>query len=332
MSLDVRCTLVDDALWPVVSRMRELRSLMLGGTNVTDANGGAAAALHLLPALRQLGLQRTVAGDGALAAAAALPHLETLDLGYSGVSDAGVAQHVAKMTGLRWLSLEQTGVTDFALERLARLVELRHLDLGDTAVSSCGLRALAPLGGLVSLNLSFTDVRCLSPLAPLTGLRSLSLDGEQRVNDAGLAVVSTLPELRDLELYAAAVTDGALLRLARAPAALTLRALDLCCCVAVGDLGVARGVARMPGLEELNLSQTAVSDVGVVAALEGLRRLVGLNLSHTDISQISVQKAQEHATLCRLAVHGCSLDVPPQPRVSVTPAAAAEPLLRIVGP
>lgn len=37
-------------------------------------------------------LQRTVIGDSELAAVVALPVLETLYLGYSGVSDTGVAQ------------------------------------------------------------------------------------------------------------------------------------------------------------------------------------------------------------------------------------------------
>jgi hypothetical protein len=163
-------------------------------------------------------------------------------------------------------------------------------------------------------------------------LRALSLDGEQRVDDAGLAAVAALPELRELELYSARISNAALLDFCRRPGVQRLRLLDLCCCVGVGDLGVARGVVLLRALEELNLSQTAVTDVSVVAVLQALPRLASLNVSHTDITQAAVNAARAHGALKRLAVHGCLLDTLPQPRTSVTPAAAVAPVLRLVGP
>lgn len=339
VKLDLRCTQVDDALWPVLADMVRLRCLLLGGTNISDAKGEAGISiLSRLGDLRQLGVERTVVGDGVLAAAEMLPNLETLDLAYAPISDMGIARYVSKMRELRWLSLEETAVTDYALERLAGLTELRHLDLGDTTISSFGLRALAPLAKLKSINLSFTDVRCCKGLSPLVSLESVCLSGEQRlegeglrVGDEALTALSALPRLRELELYSTRITDAGLAEFCNTPAASGLVLLDVCCCGGIGDVAAREGISRLRQLEELNLSQTAVSDRGIVAVLSALPRLVALNVSYTDITQTAIDAAHVHATLQRVAVQGCVIKTPLQPRTSVTPSDALAPVLRLVG-
>ena len=84
-------------------------------------------------------------------------------------------------------------VTDAGLAHVAELPNLRHLTLGGTAV---------------------TD---LAPLARLTALETLQLQGA-RVTDAGLAALAQLPNLRTVDLMWTPTGDGAIAALAGKPA------------------------------------------------------------------------------------------------------------------
>lgn len=337
LSLDVRCTQVDNKFWSVLGCMTSLRMLLLGGTSITDTveksqGRHGSDVLTQLTELRQLGLDRTVISDVTLQAIHKLPHLETLNLAYSQVTDIAMARYLSKMSSLLWLNVEETSITDYSLERLTGLVELRHLDLGDTAVSSFGVSALSFLTQLRSLNLSFTDIsdKSLKALQSLHCLEVLSLDGEQRISDEGLAFLGSLDKLRELELYSARITDAGLLDFCHTSAAASLVSLDISCCINIFDISLKHGIVRMKCLEDLNLSQTSVTDDGVIAVIESLSELKTLNVSHTDVTDATVVAAREHGTLRRVSVHGCRLKAPPQPFASVAPAAAHTAELRLV--
>eukprot|EP00959_Pyramimonas_sp_CCMP1952_P141781 2967574-Pyramimonas_sp.AAC.1 len=128
----------------------------------------------------------TVTVAGLMSVASALTALTSLDLSYTGVTDAGVMA-LTPLTALTSLDLSgnrpKNRVTDAGVMALTPLTALTSLELSDTAVTYVGLRALAPLTALTSLTLSgneYTDVgrvldgvqmRALSSLTALTSLR-----------------------------------------------------------------------------------------------------------------------------------------------------------------
>jgi Leucine-rich repeat (LRR) protein len=290
------------------------------------------SVLSRLTDLRQLGVERTVVGDGILIAIASLPSLETLNLAYTKVTDIALARAVRNMTQLRWLSLEETAVTDFSLERIAAgASKLRHLDLSDTAVTALGISALHFLPDLRSLNIGFcpqVNGKGLN-LGSLHALEALTLDGEQKIGDEGLADIASLRNLRELDLYSALITDDGLTELAHSPVADTLVSLDLSSCVSITDASV-KHLARMRNLHTLNLSQTGIADIGACALLSSLPHLSHLNLNHTDVTDATLSAARAHPTLRRLSIQGCHLIAnPPEPITSVAPAAAHARVLRI---
>ena len=130
---------------------------------------------------------------------------------------------------LVWLVL--TGVTRAdeassaaALEKLHAVI-LRNekqpgkpvveVNLNFTEVTDAGLKELAPLAHLQTLDLRFTEVTDagLKELAPLTQLQTLDLGGT-KVTDAGLKELAPLTQLQTLNLLGTAVTGAGLKELA----------------------------------------------------------------------------------------------------------------------
>jgi hypothetical protein len=70
-----------------------------------------------------------------------LPSLRALTLGFTGVTDAGLAD-LAGLPDLEDLGLAQTAVTDAGLAHLKHLKKLRTLDLDRTKVTERGVRDL----------------------------------------------------------------------------------------------------------------------------------------------------------------------------------------------
>lgn len=100
---------LDDEL-AVIAGLRDVLSLHLGGTDVTDAG---LAHLSGLTSLKRLHLEGTK------------------------VSDAGLA-HLAKLANLTYLNLYQTGVTDEGLAHLEGLKSLKNVYLWRTEVTPEG--------------------------------------------------------------------------------------------------------------------------------------------------------------------------------------------------
>ncbi len=106
-------------------------------------------------------LQTKQFGDAQLAQLAELaavgPVLQWLDLGETGVTDAGMV-HLASMRELRRLQLDRTAVTDSGLPALAPLMKLESLNLFGTDVTDTGVGALRVLPRLRRLHLWQTQV------------------------------------------------------------------------------------------------------------------------------------------------------------------------------
>jgi uncharacterized membrane protein len=101
--------------------------------------------------------------------------------------DAQLAQLAPIAPALYWLDLGETGVTDAGLAALSAMKNLRRLQLDRTAITDAGLARLAPLTHLESLNLHATTITDagLDSLHALPRLRSIYL-WQTKVTPAGL--------------------------------------------------------------------------------------------------------------------------------------------------
>jgi len=155
---------------------------------------------------------------------------------------------------------------------LLRRVRWTSLDLAIENSKVSDLSPLAGLSGLTTLNLDGTQVRDLSPLAGLSGLIVLSLDGTQ-VSD--LSPLAGLSGLTVLSLDYMQVSDLSPLAGLRGLTVLSLWSTP------VGDLSPLAGLS---GLTELYLGHAPVSDLSPLARLSGLTEL---NLERTQVSDLS---------------------------------------------
>jgi internalin A len=133
-----------------------------------------------------------------------------------------------------------------------------EVDLWHTEFTDAGLKRLAPLKRLQTLNLAGTQVTDagLKELASLSMLQELWL-GDTAVTDAGLKELAALKRLRQLWLGGTAVTDSSLKELA----ALGLKQLGLSKCNGVTDAGL-KELAAVGGLETVSIAvMTAVQMV-----------------------------------------------------------------------
>lgn len=120
-----------------------------------------------------------------------------------------VMGYIAQFTGVEQVAIPQTAITNEGLRQIAGLQELRSLDVSATAVSDDGIAHLAGLRRLQTLVLSATGVtdRGLEQLSTLKELQRLALVGTM-VSDAGLPALARLPELMELDLDGCDITDS----------------------------------------------------------------------------------------------------------------------------
>jgi Leucine-rich repeat (LRR) protein len=188
---------------------------------LTDA---ALAPLAKLKGLRELNLGATNVGDDGLAALEQLADLERLVLANTPITDKALA-HIGKLTKLKSLDLSSTGVTDAGMQELAALQQLETLSLAATGVTNVGLSDVAKLKGLTALDLEETRVgeplddsdaaqEGLATLGRLPQLRRLLLS-LTLVDDWAVAQLDRLPAIEELDLWGTAITDASVEPLAR---------------------------------------------------------------------------------------------------------------------
>ena len=145
-----------------------------------------------------------------------LARMEELDLGYTEVTDEGLAK-LEGLTRLRKLGLDGTRVGAAGLRHVGKLVALEALYLNCTKFTGVGLRNLRGLTRLRELHL--WDARVtddgLKDIAELTHLEVLSLD-RCEVTDGGLKHLSGLRQLRTLDIDQTQVTAAGIAKLRRA--------------------------------------------------------------------------------------------------------------------
>ena len=187
-------TKVTDAGLVILDQTPKLEGLGLADTQLGDLTVQRIAKLS---ELRTLVLSKARTGRAILGELGKLHELERLYLDDTRMGDEQVPALV-QLTQLRVLHLESTDVSELALPTLRTFTQLDELTLGDTRLRSGSLdlsvwyrlRTLSLMGlditdddlkiiakrrSLVTLDLSATEVRDLSPLLALPNLRVLGL-------------------------------------------------------------------------------------------------------------------------------------------------------------
>ncbi|HEX5052685.1 MAG TPA: hypothetical protein VFZ65_12990 [Planctomycetota bacterium] len=183
-----------------IERLRDLpmlESLALASTTLTPQS---FEAFPRLPSLRVLDLSYTGGlDDDAMRAVARCPGLRQLSIpGCKDITAEGLAL-VAHLTGLETLEARQLKCSFDAL-RIDRLTRLEVLDSADAAFSAVFVDRLPP--SLTELTLSGTaldDDGCRVLRERLPRLRSLRV-GSTGIGDRGIAELSALPDLGELDL------------------------------------------------------------------------------------------------------------------------------------
>jgi Leucine-rich repeat (LRR) protein len=228
-------------------------------------------------------------GHGGLAA---LPNLKRLHL-YSGSWGEEEAVDLSKLTQLRELDLSETPLTESGIARLSHLDQLETLSLNGTCANDRLAAVLSRISNLRSLTIgSFWEEgelsdRGLGSLGRLKRLRHLGIVGSPggNVTDKGLAWLSKLTDLRELELGGLPITDDGLKRIATLG---SLEALDLGI-TGITSAGLANLSPLKGHLERLILRNTEITDDGL-ASLSELKELRTLDLYGTQIGDAGLAK------------------------------------------
>jgi internalin A len=182
--LNLRGTKIGDMTLEHISGLTALESLNVSSALVTDVG---LERLNSLTNLKELAIGGNELGDAGLQSLRQLPGLTSLDLSGRQGTDSNV-----------WtISMSETG-----LAALLTLKELRELRFGCT---SLGVGIEGTRFATVSA-MSVTEA-WLEKLKSLPKLERLQLQGCDRVNDDGAALLAGFPMLTDINLKGTAVTD-----------------------------------------------------------------------------------------------------------------------------
>lgn len=187
-----------------------LRELGLVNARISDE---ACRHLATLQALEVLYLSGTHVTDAGLVRIARLRKLQDLRLEYCNITSDGIAS-LSALPELTFLHLGGTQVDDVGAETLARYPRLRSIVLDQTTVSDRGLKALARLP-LYLLRLDQTDVTAagLAHLREHPTLEALCVS-DTVVGDEGARHMATVPNLTDLRIEHARLTEAGVEELA----------------------------------------------------------------------------------------------------------------------
>ena len=262
------------------------------------------AAVGAMKGLRRLRAANTLITSASLERLSGLGNLEDLDLSGTEVDDEGVAQ-LGSLAKLRRLDLSSTNITDLALEAIAALPALEDLNLYRTKVTNAGLVRLKGSAKLRDVDVRYTRVTA-------AGVADLGSGGRVRVAFSapptgrpvpvpGKDVAEWIRKLggtisvdgSTISLRGTAVNDQSLAALGALGG--VVRKLDLSG-TGIGDGGVG-ALAKLTGLEELDLAATTITDRGL-ASLKALRlRRLVLDNTYVEGSGLAASEALEELDL-----------------------------------
>ena len=222
----------EDLIKSLRQRKKELKSLALFGTSVTDQG---ILSLSGRTDLETLHISSKIIGNAVMRCAQTLPNLKELLLsGVPCVNDQGL-EMIQDVTNLRGLYLEKTSITDCGLLFLKKLKNLWSLVLKKTKISDNGFEIFEHLPKISLVEASYTVVSgsglryfagkkrldlylsssclcdenfCLG-ISGLDGISTLDLC-YNKISDRSIALLSGLESLSDLRLSGTQVTEKVL--------------------------------------------------------------------------------------------------------------------------
>ena len=197
--------------------------------------------------------------------------------------------------------LQLFDASDADIPRLRSLEHLERLGLGGPGLSDLGLRQLAPMNRLKSLELHFlpsVSDEGLQCLTELTGVGELWLDGP-RFGDRDLEQVGRMPQLRKLSLYRTSITDAGI---AAIEDLTNLEELNIDGASKLTGASF-RSIGRLKKLRVLRVSLPWANDM-TLANLKSLDELESLELSARGITGLGFQGLESLDSLRRLKVWG----------------------------
>jgi Leucine rich repeat len=243
-----------DAKLSKLSGSTRVRKLDLHGSGIS---GHGFVNLKNMKSLESADLTGILLKDDDLADISQLMSLKVLWLQGDQLTDNGLV-YLGSLRNLEWLELRnstQMAITSKGLSHLATLRLLEHLDLQRTRIES--LASIQSLLALSYLDISKSQINDhgLSELSSgLENLKSLFLDENQEITDAGLAHLGKLKGLKTLGLSGTSITGSGL-----------------------GTL------ASLTGLEFLDLKGSRITDTGISNIYENLK-IKNIDLSKTIIT------------------------------------------------
>jgi|688.fasta_scaffold75647_3 Leucine-rich repeat (LRR) protein len=272
--------------WNAIRSVPRLRTLALGGERLAQSDFNELGGLE---SLENLTIRDARLSYEQLLPLANLQRLRTLDLNGT-LADEYCLRAIGKMSGLQELDLGGTSLRGQHAASLGQVPHLAKLAMSDSRLDDEGLRIIATLHGLRSLDvercaaISDDGVRALGALSDLQELRV----SNRSLTDRGIAVVSQLPDLRVVAAGGSTFSAAGLDSLRECK---QLR--ELCLRYSRQDREpqfVAAVMQRVEGIESLEklevsgLRQTADS----LATLHRLPRLEALTLCFSDLDDEAV--------------------------------------------
>lgn len=299
------CSKLTDSCLQHITGLKSLCFLSLDQTKVTDT--GMVLYLQSAPScLFQLSLNQTAVTEATLVVLpTCVPQLRLLSIKQTKVKDVSA---LAELSSLQTLNLDGTGVTEGSLEHIATHPALSSLSLAGIPVED-GNHVLQIISGLKLTQLtlpgrhSVTDSG-LAFLSRLSLLSELDLTDYTQVTDQGVSQLSTMTRLKKLSLSNTQVTDAGL------PSLRGLQELQELCLdrTAVTSRGVAELITCLPHLQVLGLASTQVGDTVVRRGLIRCNQLVKLNLSRTRITDHGL-KFLKHMPLAQVNLDGTGVSL-----------------------
>jgi internalin A len=327
-----------------IAAIKTIKRLDLSLTYVSDRGAERLKGLDQLEELNLFAAEFIT--DAAMAFLRGNRRLTTLNLRGTDVTDTSLA-YVAELAQLKSLDISFTQISDVGLEHLSSLAQLEELNLGGNKISGAGLHVLKLLPKLRKLSFYGIQRRnagwCWAPvvtdleletIALVSGIEELNIGGGvalgaarpadlgpadseaecriaggTRVTDLGLAKLSKLEKLRQLDVSGAAITPNGLKSLATLR---NLRRLSLWNVKSLDD-SAAPFLAALGNLTSLDLSNTAIGDetLARLAALSDLKRLY--------VSETKVTPEGLAAFHARHPTTVVSSGTRPEPRVPLSP-------------
>ena len=251
----------------------DLDELVLNSLPITES-----CMLHIgrLTGLKALYLSWSKMSDAGLRHLRGMQSLEQLFLP-DGVTNAGMV-HIGQLRSLKTLRFGSNRVSNKGLAQLENLKNLEDLSLGSTAMDQAGPRLPSLMTGDVLVHVArLPRLRALDlwgdfndeGLEHLAECRSLRTLHPASITDAGLAKISRLTWLEDLDLANKEVTDRGLVHLRSMR---SLKNLD---------------ISWHPNVRKVDPSNPPITDAGV-APLAEIRTLESLKLPGTGITDATL--------------------------------------------